>query len=157
MSPNPAFGVDRDVHDDLSPYPSARGRERGKIDKTLNRHARKQKTAKKKVGDHDYASDMPDLELNSMQRSDAARRKAASDAPVVSIAGDNGHTKWGSGLAAVYDGDDWQEQAAEFVISSVFCCKRRAPRKQFSNLGAADALRASDQVDVYGRDHDTRL
>ena len=31
-------------------------------------------------------------------------------------------TEWGTGIAAVYDGDDWQETVADFVIA-VVCCK----------------------------------
>ena len=39
-------------------------------------------------------------------------------------------TDWSSGVAAVYDGDDWQESVADFVINLV-CCRfcRKAPEE----------------------------
>ena len=54
------------------------------------------------------------------------RGRAPPSAPLLARDAD---TDWSSGVAAVYDGDDWQESVADFVINLV-CCRfcRKAPR-----------------------------
>ena len=49
------------------------------------------------------------------------RRRSA----VAALARD-AETEWASGVAAVYDGDDWQESVADFVIGLLTCRVCRA-------------------------------
>ena len=49
------------------------------------------------------------------------RRRASS---VIDKIGRQSVTDWGSGVAAVYDGDDWQEKVADIVIGFVCPCRK---------------------------------
>ena len=64
------------------------------------------------------------LRTASPKQGDEPRRRSA---PLLARDAD---TDWASGVAAVYDGDDWQESVADFVINLV-CCRfcRKAPEE----------------------------
>ena len=112
MHANPAFGIDSEDLRQARPM-----RRRSTIDKLLTRarHLRK----KKNVG-----GPLSPLRTASPKNNEEPRRRSA---PLLARDAD---TDWASGVAAVYDGDDWQESVADFVISLV-CCRfcRKAPEE----------------------------
>ena len=113
MQANPAFGIDQEDLSRARPM-----RRRSTIDKLLTRakHLRK----KKHVG-----GPLSPLRTASPKSNEEPRRRSA---PLLARDAD---TDWSSGVAAVYDGDDWQESVADFVINLV-CCRfcRKAPKEE---------------------------
>ena len=114
MHANPAFGLDLEASQARA---AARApRRRSTIDKMLMRarHLRK----KKNVGDADPAAAPAPLRTAAPVTTEQPTRRRSA---VAALARD-AETEWASGVAAVYDGDDWQETVADFVIA-VVCCK----------------------------------
>ena len=116
MHANPAFGLDLEASQARA---AARApRRRSTIDKMLMRarHLRK----KKEVGSTDPTAPAP-LRTAAPIVEQPTRRRSA----VAALARD-AETEWASGVAAVYDGDDWQESVADFVIGLLTCRVCRA-------------------------------
>ena len=140
MSVNPVFGKEMNYDAEAAALPEVQKKARGAIDNTRAKAARGRK--KKKTfgfsstprgggagggtgaGDsapgapasspvHDYVIEEDELPPKPRAPVLAAVRRDS--------------TEWGTGIAAVYDGDDWQEKVADFVID-LLCC-RCAARK----------------------------
>jgi hypothetical protein len=115
MHANPAFGLDLEASQARA---AARApRRRSTIDKMLMRarHLRK----KKNVGDADPAAAPAPLRTAAPVTTEQPTRRRSA---VAALARD-AETEWASGVAAVYDGDDWQESVADFVIG-LFTCRQ---------------------------------
>ena len=130
MNVNPVFGMDLDKDQDAQPAPAVAAKTRTKIDNTLHKAARTKK--KKKVigvtnvgGDaerpddpaspaHAYVIDSPPAQPRHASTVAAAAKSAGIARESV--------TEW-TGIAAVYDGDDWQESVSDFLIALVLCRK----------------------------------
>jgi hypothetical protein len=78
------------------------------------RHLRK----KKNVGDADPAAAPAPLRTAAPVTTEQPTRRRSA---VAALARD-AETDWASGVAAVYDGDDWQESVADFIIG-IFSCR----------------------------------
>ena len=127
MSVNPVFGKEIDPDADQRPPPQLAKKERAKIDNTLTKQARGKK--KKKIfglvtpRGGGAAAPPPAPPPSSPAHDDyVIEAPAAPPPPRFTPARGGSATEWGTGIAAVYDGDDWQETVADFVIA-VVCCK----------------------------------
>ena len=120
MHANPAFGLD------LERAAAARApRRRSPVDKMLARarHLRKKKAD---VGGAAAAAAPSPLRTATPVTAAAPTRRRSA---VAMLAHDDA-TDWASGVAAVYDGDDWQESVADFVIGLFRCrCRTAADEK----------------------------
>jgi len=120
MEANPAFGLD------LERAAAARApRRRSTVDKMLARarHLRKKKAD---VGGAAAAAAPSPLRAATPVAAAAPTRRRSA---VAMLAHDDA-TDWASGVAAVYDGDDWQESVADFVIGLFRCrCRTAADDK----------------------------
>jgi hypothetical protein len=127
MHANPAFGLDLEASQARA---AARApRRRSTIDKMLMRarHLRK----KKNVGDADPAAAPAPLRTAAPVTTEQPTRRRSA---VAALARD-AETEWASGVAAVYDGDDWQESVADFVLGLLFCrtCRSSAEPAEGKN------------------------
>jgi hypothetical protein len=125
MSVNPVFGKEIDADADQRPPPQLAKKERAKIDNTLTKQARGKK--KKKIFGlvtprGGAAAPPPAPPPSSPAHDYVIEAPAAAPPPRFTPARGGSATEWGTGIAAVYDGDDWQETVADFVIA-VVCCK----------------------------------
>ncbi|KAH8091159.1 hypothetical protein JL720_6044 [Aureococcus anophagefferens] len=123
MSVNPVFGKEIDPDADQQAPPQLAKKERAKIDNTLTKQARGKK--KKKI--FGLVTPRGGGGAARRRRRRRAQRTTTSSRrpppPPRFTPGRGGSaTEWGTGIAAVYDGDDWQETVADFVIA-VVCCK----------------------------------
>lgn len=153
MENNPAYGIEIDANDaDPEDYRANRPRPRREVSKVLHKASHKKKKKKRfssgagqlpaharPTGDSAVdaaATKRRSSHLDYSVQAEPRRRgssvignvKAAIAAPVAAVTHDT-PTEWSSGLAAVYDGDDWQEKVADFVLGLVFCraCCRGRP------------------------------
>ena len=126
MSVNPVFGKEIDPDADQRPPPQLAKKERAKIDNTLTKQARGKK--KKKIfglvtpRGGDGAAAPPAPPPSSPAHDYVIEAPAAPPPPRFTPARGGSATEWGTGIAAVYDGDDWQESVADFFIG-LFRCK----------------------------------
>ena len=122
METNPTFGMERSAND---PAPGAAPgkKARGKIDMGLTRKDKKRKKKKFGLGPGGDG-DAEQAKRATFTEGDVYGRRATrrSSAAAVTMLGNASETQFSNPILAVYNGDQWQEDIADFVIGPL-CCR----------------------------------
>lgn len=139
----------KEVVDDPAPVamednPVFEGQKRSSVDNTLNKK-QNHKKKKKHISTFEDEGDEEQTAGSPQEEAGEGEDEAPDSSVPMSRPGQN--TAWGNTLADVYDGDDWQEYIADFVVS-YWCCfkKQKVVIREKKGDGEVDNEPASTNI-----------
>ena len=102
--------------------PVYEGQKRSSVDNTLNK---KQNHKKKKKHISTFEDEGDEEQIPGGGANDAGEGGEHAPDSSMPVVRPGQNTAWGNTLADVYDGDDWQEYIADFVVSYWCCFKKQ--------------------------------